>query len=400
MLNIGPIFNAMLRNKSSVILMVLQVALTLAIVSNAAYIINERLELMQRNSGLDESQLFSFNIFTFDKAVDVRQQIELDEDMLRAVPGVNDAVVINQVPLTGAGDSSGYRTQIAKSGAKSVEGGVFSADEHVLRTLGLTVIEGRDFTQDDVIYATGASQPNTVIITKAMADELFPEGNAVGKDIYQFDQPIRIIGIVKHMQGSWLDSSYVNNNIFIPVVDPRSFKRILVNADKTAMDRIMSNISERMLALNKGRVVMEPYKLTEHLRDQYQSDNLMVNMLIIIISIILFITALGVAGMAIFNVNRRKRQIGTRRALGASQNNIVSHFMIENFLMTAIGIIIGVVLSVFLNGYLMEYFSSSRIAISYIMTTTIGLVLLGQFAVLFPAKSAASISPAIATRSV
>jgi len=233
-----------------------------------------------------------------------------------------------------------------------------------------------------------------------MADELFPDGNAVGKDIYQFDQPIRIIGIVEHMQGSWLDSSYVNNNIFIPVVHPRTFKRILINADKTAMDRIMSNISERMLALNKGRVVMEPYKLTEHLRDQYQSDNLMVNMLIIIISIILFITALGVAGMAIFNVNRRKRQIGTRRALGASQKNIVTHFMIENFLMTAIGIIIGVVLSVFLNGYLMEYFSSSRIAISYILATTIGLVLLGQFAVLFPAQSAASISPAIATRSV
>ena len=123
-------------------------------------------------------------------------------------------------------------------------------------------------------------------------------------------------------------------------------------------------------------------------------------MLIIIICIILFITALGVAGMAIFNVNRRKRQIGTRRALGASQTNIITHFMIENFLMTTIGIIIGVVLSVFLNGYLMEYFSSSRIAISYIIVTTIGLVLLGQLAVLFPAQSAASISPAIATRSV
>ena len=390
----------MLRNKSSVILMVLQVALTLAIVSNAAYIINERLELMQRNSGLDESQLFSFNIFTFDKTVDIRQQLELDEDMLRAIPGVNDAVAINQVPLTGAGDSSGYRAQIAESGAKIVEAGVFRADAHALKTLGLTVIEGRDFTHDDVVYATGASQANTVIITKAMADQLFPDGNAIGKDIYQFQQPLRIIGIVNHMQGSWLDSSYVNNNIFLPVVHPRSFKRILVNADKTAMDRIMSNISERMLALNKGRVVMEPIKLAEHLRVQYQSDNLMVNMLIIIISIILFITALGVAGMAIFNVNRRKRQIGTRRALGASQTNIITHFMIENFLMTAIGIIIGVVLSVFLNGYLMEYFSSSRIAISYIIATTIGLVLLGQFAVLFPAKSAASISPAIATRSV
>jgi len=400
MLNISPIFNAMLRNKSSVILMLLQVALTLAVVSNAAYIINERLELMQRNSGLDESQLFSFNIFTFDKAIDIQQQLELDENMLRAIPGVNDAVAINQVPLTGSGDSSGYRVQIEESGAKIVQAGVYRADEHVLKTLGLTVIEGRDFTQDDVIYATGASQPNTVIITKAMADELFPDGNAVGKDIYQFEQPIRIIGIVGHMQGSWLGSSYVNNNIFIPVVHPRTFKRFLINTDNTAIDRIMSNITQKMLALNKGRVVMEPNKLTDDLRDQYQSDDLMVNMLIIIISIILFITALGVSGMAIFNVNRRKRQIGTRRALGASQTDIITQFMIENFLMTAIGIIIGIILSIFLNGYLMEYFSSSRIAISYIMATTIGLVLLGQLAVLFPAKSAASISPAISTRSV
>lgn len=400
MLNIGPIFNAMLRNKSSVILMVLQVALTLAVVSNAAYIINERLELMQRDSGLDESQLFSFNIFTFAKEVDISQQFELDENMLRAIPGVNDAVVINQVPLTGSGDSSGFRTQIEAEGAKIVQTGVFRADEHLLKTLGLTVIAGRDFTQEDVIYASGTAQPNVVIITKAMADELFPDGSALGKDIYQFEQPIRIIGIVKHMQGSWLGSTMVNNNLFAPVIHPSTFKRILVNADVTAMDSIMSNIAERMLALNKGRVIMEPHKLADDLRDQYQSDNLMVNMLIIIISIILFITALGVAGMAIFNVNRRRRQIGTRRALGASQGNIITHFMIENFLMTAIGIIIGVVLTIFLNGYLMEYFSSSRIAISYIMTTTVGLVLLGQFAVLFPAQGAASISPAVATRSV
>jgi putative ABC transport system permease protein len=400
MLNIGPIFNAMLRNKSSVILMVLQVALTLAVVSNAAYIINERLELMQRDSGLDESQLFSFNIFTFAKDVDITQQIELDENMLRAIPGVNYAVVINQVPLTGAGDSSGFRAQIDENGAKIVQTGVFRADEHVLKTLGLTVIEGRDFTQEDVIYGSDAAQPNVVIITKAMADELFPDGSALGKDIYQFEQPIRIIGIVKHMQGSWLSSTMVNNNLFAPVIHPNTFKRILVNADVTAMNSIMSNIAERMLALNKSRVIMEPHKLADDLRDQYQSDNLMVNMLIIIISIILFITALGVAGMAIFNVNSRRRQIGTRRALGASQGNIITHFMIENFLMTAIGIIIGVVLTVFLNGYLMEYFSSSRIAISYIVTTTVGLVLLGQFAVLFPAQGAASISPAIATRSV
>lgn len=400
MLNTGPIFNAMLRNKSSVILMVLQVALTLAIVSNAAYIINERFELMQRDSGLNESQLFSFNIFTFGKDVDIKQQLELDEDMLRAIPGVNNAITINQVPLSGGGDSSSYRIQIEKDNAKSFYAGVFRADEHLLKTLGLKVIEGRDFTQDDIIYGTNSSHPNSVIITKAFADELFPDGNALDKDIYQFEKPIRIIGIVKHMQGSWLGSSMVNNNLFSPVVSSNTFKRFLINADKTEIDTIMSTIQERMLALNKGRVVMESLKLEEHLRDQYQADNLMVNMLIIIISIILFITALGVAGMAIFNVNRRKRQIGTRRALGASQSNILAHFMTENFLMTMIGIIIGVILTVFLNGYLMEYFSSSRITISYIITTTIGLVLLGQLAVLFPAKNAASISPAIATRSV
>ncbi|MFT5755434.1 MAG: putative ABC transport system permease protein [Alteromonadaceae bacterium] len=400
MLNIGPIFNAMLRNKSSVILMVLQVALTLAIVSNAAYIINERLELMQRDTGLDESQLFSFNIFTFAKDIEISQQLELDEDMLRAIPGVNNAVAINQVPLTGAGDSSGFRTQINTDGAKVVQAGIFKADEHLLKTLGLTVIEGRDFTQEDVVSGSDAAQPNAVIITKAMADELFPDGNALGKDIYQFDKPIRIIGVVKHMQGSWLSSTIVNKSLFSPVISPNTFKRFLINADKAAMTTIMSTIAERMLALNKGRVIMEPNKLEDHLRDQYQADNLMVNMLIIIISIILFITALGVAGMAIFNVNRRKRQIGTRRALGASQSNILSHFMIENLLMTVIGIVIGVVLTVFLNGYLMEYFSSSRIASSYIITTIIGLVLLGQLAVLFPAKSAAAISPAIATRSV
>ncbi|MGB5581216.1 MAG: FtsX-like permease family protein, partial [Woeseia sp.] len=102
---------------------------------------------------------------------------------------------------------------------------------------------------------------------------------------------------------------------------------------------------------------------------------------------------------ASFSVSRRTRQIGIRRALGATQPAILRHFMTENFIISSVGIVFGAILAVSLNMAMVQAFDLTPMAWYVIPAAMIVLWLVGQAAVAGPARRASRISPAIATRS-
>ena len=401
MLNISPLFNAMLRNKSSIILIVLQIALTLAIVSNAAFIIKGRIDDMQRGSGLAETQLIGFHMYFYDDAVNIADQLLLDQQKVLELPGVIDATAINQIPLSGSGDSWTFRNQLDSDGAQNINAGVFLGNYNIANVFGHKIIEGRNFRPDElVIRERDGNTPKVTIITQALSDKLFPEGNALGKFIYSADVPVQVIGIIDKMQGSWLHSPMVEQTALMPVLNVRKFMRFIILVEAEQVDSVIANVQQFLLAQENRRVISSAETLLEKKKRSYQSDKLMTNMLIVIIAVLIFITALGIAGMTVFNVNRRQKQIGTRRALGASRLDILRYFMTESAVIALIGITIGVVLALVLNNYLMTYFSTTSLAFNYIVTTLVGIIVVVEFAVFWPARKASMISPAIATRSV
>jgi len=401
---IGPIFSAMMRNKGSVSLIIIQIALTLAIVSNATFIISERIAMMQRDTGLPVEEIFSVNLFFFDDNIDSIDQITLDAQRIREMPGVISATALNNLPLSGSGSSWGVRDKRENQGAKVAYTGMYRSDENLLSVLGQTVSQGRDFNADDVIFWRGNVQmPKVVIVTKALAEELFPNQNALGQYIYHgaedTAEPMEIIGVVEKMQGSWVHSDIVEKNIFLPIVEKWNSFTLVVRAEQTVLDSIALDIEEMLLGLEKNRVIGEPRTMANMKKTSYQGDRLMTNMLMIIVFVLIFITALGIAGVSIFNVNRRRKQIGTRRALGASKGNIVSYFMAESALIAMVGIGLGSILTFGLNSFLMKQFSTSSLSLDYVVFSMVGIVVISQVSAFWPAKKATHISPAIATRS-
>ena len=118
-----------------------------------------------------------------------------------------------------------------------------------------------------------------------------------------------------------------------------------------------------------------------------------------VIIALLVVTALGIVGLASFWVQQRTKQIGIRRALGATRGQILRYFQTENFLLATIGIALGMLLAYAINQLLMGKYELPRLPLAYLPVGAIALWLLGQFAVFWPARRGAAVPPAVATRS-
>ena len=126
----------------------------------------------------------------------------------------------------------------------------------------------------------------------------------------------------------------------------------------------------------------------------------MVKLLTTVIVVLAGVTGLGIVGLAWFSVTQRRKQIGTRRALGATRADIVRYFLVENGMITTTGLVVGLVATVALNWFLDTNYEVGRLPLWYLPLGMAALWLLGQLAVLIPARRASNIPPALATRSL
>ena len=140
--------------------------------------------------------------------------------------------------------------------------------------------------------------------------------------------------------------------------------------------------------------------MEEMRRDYYQDDRSMAWLMVSVCVALLIVTALGIVGLASFWVQQRTRQIGVRRALGATKGQILRYFQTENFLLATLGIVVGMILAFGINQLMMERYELPRLPLLYLPIGAVVLWLLGQISVFGPARRAAAVPPAVATRSV
>ena len=402
MLEIKPIFHALCRSKAGAILLLVQIAITTAIVSNAAFIIQDKIAFLNQDTGFPEQDLFKFNVMTFGKDVDASQQFELDEAMLRALPGVENAAQISSIPLSGGGSATSFNLKPAPQESLSVRTAYFFIDEHGLDTLGVKLIAGRNFNEDEVLVTNSSTDRsiNVTVVTEALANELFPKGDSLGKTIYFGDLPLQIIGITAPMKGPWLKDSHPNNVALIPYIQGKTYAQFAVRTKPGQRAAVMKKIESVMLN-NYNKRVINNIKGLDELKAQYMAkDKLMMRMLIVLITILVLVTALGIFGLTLFNINKRTKQIGTRRALGARKSAIINYFLVENAMICVVGLILGCIAALLLGKSLMQHFSIAALPPSYIAGTAIMVFVMSLVAVFGPARRAANISPSIATRTI
>ena len=411
-MDIRPILSTLMRHKTAAALIVVEIALTCAIICNALFMISDRLSQVREVSGIAEEELVRVQISGIGSDADQVARTRTDLASLRAIPGVKDATVLNQVPFVNSSWNSGVRLQQEQQ-QSTLTATTYMAEDQFIETLGLTLVAGRDFDADEYREASDLLERTTedgnipaTIITRSLADKLFPGEDAIGKTFYSWgDAPIRVVGVVEHLvrpggMGGPAEREYA---MVFPLRPHYNLGgNYVIRTDPDRRTEVLAAAKAVLQANGADRIIQEENSKTfEQLRrEYYQAPRAMAWLLGIVCVALLLVTALGIIGLASFWVQQRTKQIGVRRALGATRGQILRYFQTENFLLASIGIALGMLLAFAINQLLMGKYEMARLPLYYLPAGAVLLWTLGQLAVYAPARRAASVPPAVATRSV
>lgn len=410
-MEVKPILKTLLRNKTGVAVIAAQVALTLAIASNVFYIVGDKVSAARQPSGADEMNVFRIRATSYRENKDPLAQQKIDEAALKAIPGVTQVAMVNQVPLGQSGNNSGFFRKRDQQESTS-NGATYESASSMVDTLGLKLVQGRDFSAGEYLeFAAYPTQPTSlpVIISEAMARVMFPERSEYIGQVFYWGKgddaaELRVIGIVENLATPWGRTSWGSRtggeSLILPVRMPTASPQYIVRTEAGTQADVIKAAEAALLKPGDGRILQPANTLLELRERRYRNDYFLSSMMATMTGLLVLVTASGILGMASFWVGQRRKQIGVRRALGARRVDILRYYLLENFLVTSIGIGVGVGLALALNAFIAEGLQLERLPLGTLATGMLMLWFIGQLATWFPARRAAQITPATATRTV
>ncbi len=328
-MDIRPILSTLHRHKITAWLLILEIALTCAIVCNAVFLIQQRLQRMDIPSGIAEHDLLQIKFAYIGDRPDAYAQAQTDLATLRQIAGVQAVALVNQLPLSGhAMSNSGIKLRSHQQ-QTSLEVASYYG-QNLLATLGVRIIAGRDFHPEELVDLKTAmpalhsddmkNLPHTVIVAEAVAARLWPGQSALGKTIYfGNDIAMQVVGVSAGLARPNMLQMGAQNSIVFPIrLTAAEGGSYVIRTTPLDREQVLKSALVALKRLDPNRVVLEQRTYDELRHGYFQDDRAMAGMLVGVIAALLLVTALGIAGLASFWVSQRRRTIGVRRALGAT----------------------------------------------------------------------------------
>jgi putative ABC transport system permease protein len=376
------------------------------IFANVSYVIFVRFETTGRPTGIDLENIFWIASEGYAKDFDQRQATSSDLEYLNSLSGVIAASASNTVPQTFdavqtlvSGSAQFNRAQrlaiMYQMTAKGVE------------ALGLHIVKGRSFSPDAVRDADSPHKPfgSETVITEALADKLFGSGElALGKPLYfkvREGSLATVVGVVSIMQaGAYFapGAEFINEVALVPGFPSGHGAKYLVRTAPGRRDEIMTRVARELETLQPGRYISRMETLSSTAARMRKSDRNSALVLAVLSSLVLGVTMFGLFGFASFAVTSRVKEIGTRRAIGATRGDILSQFLLENWLITTAGVVVGCITTLAFALQLRMLLELPRLPIVFLVASVALIWLIGLLAALTPALRGASVPPAVATR--
>ncbi|HKT27563.1 ABC transporter permease [Dyella sp.] len=402
-MEIRPILASLHKHRIPALLIVLEIALACAVLCNAVFMVAQSVIDGHAPNAMDEQGTSIVHIGGLDNRL-AADSVSRDLGALGALPGVKAVASISDIPLGLEARFDGFTNAPDADG--QVNSSVYLISKGAEQALGLQLLQGRYFTAEE--YAQGELLPShqssshVVLINQSDARRWWPGQSALGRQIYSGGSAWTVIGVIADVIAQ--DPSFAGvagkySGVFFPQRPSAELNNYVLRSDPADRDRVLQQAMQTLGKLEPG-AVLEGKTFTDMRADYFAGSRNLAWMLVLVCVVMLAVTALGIVGLTSFWVGQRRKQIGIRRAVGASYGQILAYFQTENFLLSTAGVLLGLVLAFGINIYLMRHYEVDRMPWYYLGGGAAALWLLGQLAVLGPALRAASVPPVEATRTV
>jgi putative ABC transport system permease protein len=311
------------------VLVVQQFAISIFMLISTLIVYDQLQFLQNKDLGFDKSQVLRLEL----SDDGIREKAHVLEEKLKQLPGVASVGMAYATPGRGIGKSV---LQVEDRDGKLVDRGVdlYGANYDFIRTLGMQIVTGRDFSRDIASDTTFA-----VLVNEAMVRRMNWE-NPIGKKfVFGIEQPNRIekrvVGVVKDYHQNSLYDAIEPLLIFLGKNHNYLFIRTEVGDVKKSVSSVEKSWKE-LFPNNSFEYIF----LDQDFNSQYKADEKRSHIFTTFSGLTVLISCLGLLGLSAFTTEQRTKEIGIRKVIGASVKNLVILISKEFFLLVGIGTIL------------------------------------------------------------
>ncbi len=397
MISLHLIFKSMLRRKVVTSLLLVQLALTLALLSNSSLLALQTWNQLSQPTGLDLDNILYVSLKPTSKNL---QEYPAFADLLerqlaavRQMPGVAAVSFTNQSPLMEGGSNGNVNDENNReNNTQSVPQYTVSPD--FLKVLQLDVLEG-EIPQK--IEAWDGESTVPVVLTKSLAERVFPGKSAIG----QLTNGGPVAAVIEDFYGQRNAERVMYNRLQIAQIYGVAWGYgIILRVEPGKAQHIRSQIPDVLKTADANIEIFSVRTMDEQLHRMFRNEFGLATLLAVLSGLMLLVSMISSYSNAHFNALKRQQEIGIKRALGASKHGILLEMLTENWCTTAAGAGIGIVAAWLLNQALALVISIPALPVWLPLTALLMLMCCVTLATWYPATIATRVSPATATKTL
>jgi len=397
-------------------LVVSEVALSIVLLISAGLLMRSFLILTHVNLGFDPKNVLYFELnlppsYNTNIAGTLQRKNALTRqllDRLQALPGVTSVAEMAADPPPLQYQSTNTIIP-GKPHTEHWETRFEMCSEGYFRTLGLPLLRGRLFSEDDVSAAR-----DVMVVNEAFSRQYFPNEDPLGHKVKLdvFDRPyfaaaaphdtyFEIIGIVRDFKTRGYDHPSWQSfpQAFVPYSVAGINWRVFMARTSVDPGSLLKNMGQEVRALDPGVQISTSGTLEGSLQEFYRGPQFQLATLGAFASIGLVLVVIGIFSVMAYTVSLKTREIGIRMAVGAQQANILRLVLLNGFRLVAGGILVGLAFSYALTRFVASQISGVSATDPWTFVVVVAIVVVaGLAACLLPAWRAARVDPLVALR--